>query len=432
MSFIKVRDLLRSDVIFGAVTGAIGLIVLASIPLVAQLDPETSRAIENVSPWSWWGMGAIVVVQSLLVTQSRTRVAQSLIGISALVIGAALLEPGALYGFAHVALLAGSFRAARWREPDQGWAPWVIAGLFVTGSSTAQAIWVLDSDAAAVLAAAVQGAFVVALPAVLGTASATRRSLAVAREAQARAVVSEQEARLDARLSAERTAVARELHDIAAHHLSGIALMASAIDLQIDHDPTAAKESLAQVRQQSKSLLEDLRRLVDLLRSDSGANTALETLDGVSALVENAAAHGLAVTLTVTRDEQQGDLGSGVGPLSQFAAYRTVQEALANARRHSEGASCEVLIHENPHALVITVTNAPTTVTPSAHVTGGYGLIGMQERADLTGGQLHYGPTPEGGWQVRLDIPSEHPGNAATGRQANITAPTVGQGDVAP
>ena len=89
-------------------------------------------------------------------------------------------------------------------------------------------------------------------------------------------------------MSRERAAMARELHDIAAHHLSGIALMAAVIDRQIDSDPERAHEGVRQVREQSTAVLEDLRRLVGLLRDDAPAERAVETVAGIVDLVERA------------------------------------------------------------------------------------------------------------------------------------------------
>src|SRR5690606_29171786 len=108
-----------------------------------------------------------------------------------------------------------------------------------------------------------------------------------ARERELIARADEQEARAEAALAAERTAIARELHDIAAHHLSGIAIMASAISQQVDTDPDAAKAALTDVRTQTRTLLDELRGLVTLRRRDEGATVAVESLAGVEGLLDS-------------------------------------------------------------------------------------------------------------------------------------------------
>nr|WP_247601822.1 sensor histidine kinase [Cellulomonas denverensis] len=194
--------------------------------------------------------------------------------------------------------------------------------------------------------------------------------------------------------------MARELHDIAAHHLSGIALMASAIDRQLESDPAAAREGLHQVREQSRVVLTDLRRLVGLLREDDPAETSAWSLASVPGLVRE------PVMLRVWRGDRE--LGAGVGPLAQLAGYRMVQESLANARSHAPGAACVVEVDDRDGAAcVLTVTNGPPSAPPVLSDGGGHGLRGMAERAELVGGDLRYGPTAEGGWQVWLRLPRE-------------------------
>jgi signal transduction histidine kinase len=213
----------------------------------------------------------------------------------------------------------------------------------------------------------------------------------------------EQDALLQAAVARQRVAMSRELHDIAAHHMSGIALMAAAMDRQIDSDPAAAKRSARQVREQSSAVLDDLRRLVGLLREDADAARPVETLDAVSALVEARRAAGAEIDLVLPAERQE------VGPLAQLVAYRMVQESLANAAAHAPGARCVVEIGEpRGGRLAITVRNGPPT-GPDPGPGSGFGLVGMAERAQLVGGDLTCGATPDGGWEVRLTLPVEDP-----------------------
>jgi len=251
-----------------------------------------------------------------------------------------------------------------------------------------------------VLAAAAQALAVVALGLVPALVVSSRRAVRAAQAGELRALAREQEARVRTALAEQRTAMARELHDIAAHHLSGIALMASAIDRQIGTDPEAARQGVREVRDQSRVVLADLRRLVGLLRDDDGAETSALTLAAVPDLV------GPGVALDVL--PPGADPGAGVGPLAQLAGYRMVQEALANVRAHAPEAACRVTVDAREGAaVVLTVRNGPPGRDPVPSEHGGHGLRGMRERAELVGADLRHGPTPDGGWEVRLVLPRE-------------------------
>ncbi len=153
-------------------------------------------------------------------------------------------------------------------------------------------------------------------------------------------------------------------------------------------------------------MLEDLRRLVGLLREDSPAERTVETVAGIVDLVERA-----RYRTPVDLDVRPGDrpLADGVGPLAQLAVYRTVQEALANVALHAPGAVCTVVVDDTADDhLAVRVDNGPATA-PSVGSTpaGGNGLRGMRERADLVGARLQTGPTEAGGWSVVLTVGRE-------------------------
>ncbi len=227
------------------------------------------------------------------------------------------------------------------------------------------------------------------------------------RERETLARAREYEARTEAALAAERTAIARELHDIAAHHLSGIALMSSAISQQIDTDPEAAKSSLKDVRTQTRTLLDELRALVALLRQDEGAAIEIESIAAIEPLVVTAKERGLDVTLSIDAGMPIETVAYGIGPLGQFAAYRTVQEALANAARHAPNARCAVELRDAGPHLEIVITNGAGPAVDARSTSSGFGLQGMTERAALTRSRLTYGPTETQGWRVALKVPRE-------------------------
>ena len=148
---------------------------------------------------------------------------------------------------------------------------------------------------------------------------------------------------------------------------------------------------------EAKRALENLRQTVGLLRTDGAADLApAPSLADIPALVSELRTAGLKIEL-----EQRGE-PVPLGPIAESAAYRMVQESLTNVRRHAAGAASTVVIEFSDGA-TITVANDRGTPTGEG---GGLGLLGMRERAALIGGTLDAGPTTEGGWVVRLEIPA--------------------------
>lgn len=412
----------RGDVVAAAVTGAVAVAGLLALPLLARLDTETAAdagAPADVPAGSagWWLVLLALAGQAVALVWVRGRPRAVLLGVSAASVVAALAAGAGAGGLTGLAVLVAVYRAgvavpfARWR----GVLPVVLALLAADGALRGTGL--TGSTPLLVLVALGQAVVLVALP--LGTALvvASRRAVREAQAGELRALERERDALVRTAVATERTAMARELHDIAAHHLSGIALMASAIDRQIDTDPDAAHRGVRAVRDQSRVVLQDLRRLVGLLRADDPAETEAASLAAVPGLVTAAAAvAGAAVTAEVLRPDGAADeLGRGVGPLGQLTAYRMVQEALANARAHSPGAACRVTVDDRgADAVVVAVRNDPAAArpAPSGRDDRGHGLRGMRERADLVGATLRHGPTPDGGWEVRLTLPREGPPGA--------------------
>ncbi|MGW6354562.1 sensor histidine kinase [Streptomyces sp. NPDC055092] len=203
---------------------------------------------------------------------------------------------------------------------------------------------------------------------------------------------------------AERARMARELHDMVANHLSAIAIHSTAA-ISLD-DPRTTQQALTVIRENSVEGLAEMRRLIGILRDDSGDSqgepVAAPTLDGLGALVEQSRTNGLDVALTV---------GDGVGGLPapiELAAYRIVQESLTNALKHASHGTASVAVHRTDGALTVWVTS-PYGVLEGPRAPGsGAGLIGMRERTALLHGTFEAGPEsgPDGKiWQVRAELP---------------------------
>ena len=337
---------------------------------------------------------------------SRRSPTTVLMFLAAVPLVAAWVTPGPAFSLTAVAELAGVFLAVVSRPTRR--TPWATlaatALLLATGQFLNEVRSGGSTVAVAVTGAATQALVVVGLPLLLGLVIAAQREALESRRGEVAALRREQDALLQAAVSRQRVAMSRELHDIAAHHMSGISLMAAAIGRQIDVDPAAAKDSARHVREQSRAVLDDLRRLVGLLREDADGVRPVETLEAVTALVDSRRAAGTRINLRLPTDDRL----LGPGPLAQLVAYRMVQESLANAAAHAPGARCTVEIDGSPAGpLTVVVRNGtPTGSDPGPG--GGFGLIGMVERAQLVGAELTYGRTPEGGWEVRLVLPVDY------------------------
>ncbi len=245
------------------------------------------------------------------------------------------------------------------------------------------------------------------------------------RDARARAAegVEHQATLTRAAVAAERTRMARELHDVAAHHLTGLVVQAGAAERLVDGDPERAKESLRSVRAQGRETLDALRSIVGILRETGDGPSGTVPVPGLGDLgdlVDQARASGAVVDSHV-----DGTLPS-LAPLADVTAYRTVQEALVNARRHAPGATVELRLRATAESLVIVVENdLPLSRATSGG--GGFGLVGMRERADLVGGRFDTGVTAEGQWRVRLELPVEADASTA-GPSAPAATPAATPG----
>jgi signal transduction histidine kinase len=388
------------------VCGLVAIGLLLVMPSAAATEPGFGP-LPRPGDAGWWAVASVLVVQAVAVAGAARFPAVVLPGLTTVPLVLAVLAPGAAFGLTAVAELAGVFLVVIARPPRQ--LLWIVLGgtalLLATGQFLNEVRSGMSGTAVAIVAALLQALVVVGLPLLLGLVVAAQRDARDARLQEVQALRREQDALLQAAVSRQRVAMSRELHDIAAHHMSGIALMAAAMDRQIDSDPAAARRSARQVREQSSAVLDDLRRLVGLLREEADATRPVETLDAVSALVETRRAAGSPIDLVSPAGRT--DPGVGLGPLAQLVAYRMVQESLANAAAHAPGARCVVEIGEPRDARLTIIVRNGAPPEPDPGPGGGFGLVGMAERAQLVGADLTHGTTPDGGWEVRLTLPVE-------------------------
>ncbi|HEY8338793.1 MAG TPA: sensor histidine kinase [Egibacteraceae bacterium] len=241
----------------------------------------------------------------------------------------------------------------------------------------------------------------------LGAYVQTRRAYTAELVARAERLEREREERAQRAVADERNRIARELHDVAAHHLSAIIVQAGAADRLIDRDPAAAHAALEDIRSQGRETLTALRQLVGIMRagdSDTDGRAPQPTLARIDRLVAEARDHGMTVEVTTAGADRP------VPPAVDLAAYRVVQEALSNVRRHAPGATTQVTVTAGAAELAVTVRNSAPPEGWSAPRDGdGYGLLGMRERVQQAGGTLTVGATRDGGWQVHAVFPLEEP-----------------------
>ncbi|MFK4482272.1 sensor histidine kinase [Curtobacterium sp. AB7] len=400
----------RVDVFVALGTGVVAIGLLLGLPPLDGLEPDgATLAMRVPAPFTaaWTVLALGLLAQSAALLAARRAPRAVLVAVSVLPVLVAALAPQSLdlFGLTALPVVVAVVLAALRVPLVRLWPTLLVAGALVAAGNA-----VLSG---ALGQGVLQAVGAVGLPLLVTLLVRSRREVRAARTAEASAVFREQDALVEAAVSRERAAMARELHDIAAHHLSGIALMAAVIDRQIDSDPERAHEGARQVREQSTAVLDDLRRLVGLLREDVPAERAVETVAGIVDLVERARFRSDVRLDVLAGDHQRGvqALADGVGPLAQLAAYRTVQEALANAALHAPSAPCTVTVDDRDEArVVIRVENAPAAA-PAAPTSpsGGNGLRGMRERADLVGASLQTGPTATGGWLVELALGREAP-----------------------
>jgi signal transduction histidine kinase len=210
----------------------------------------------------------------------------------------------------------------------------------------------------------------------------------------------------------ERGRIARELHDVVAHHMSVVSVQAGLARFVFESNPVKARGALSTIEHTSGEALHELRRMLQVLREDPPAPEAapMPTLARLAELLDRVRAGGVPVELTV-----QGT-ARPLAPGVELCAYRVIQEALTNVLKHAGQAKAHVTLRYRQHELTVLVTDDGAGVIPATVPTGGgHGLIGMRERAKLYGGTISLGPRAGGGFAVELALPT--------------SASTTGRGD---
>jgi signal transduction histidine kinase len=320
------------------------------------------------------------------------------------------LPGGRPIGGCDVAVLVLIYTVAAYRPRRESVITLLIC---LAGSAVAIAVWVPTRDAqrlllALFLAVLFGGSTLTAW--VLGDSMRYRRGYYAELEDKAARLEAERHAEAKVAAAAERARIARELHDIVAHHVSVMVVQADGAGYALRSDPDRTEAALKAISCTGRQALTEMRRLLGVLRSADDA-AVLAPVPGMSELrelLDQARTAGLEVSYTLTGTPRELPEGA------ELAAYRVVQESLTNTRKHAGlAATAAVTLRYEPDHLVIEVTD--DGIAGPADDGSGHGLAGMRERIAMYGGTIHAGPLPGAGFGVtaRLPCPPEPAGHAA-------------------
>ncbi|GLZ79114.1 two-component sensor histidine kinase [Actinorhabdospora filicis] len=298
---------------------------------------------------------------------------------------------------------------------DHGWRTALISiGLLLGSGTLATYFFPADIMGQGSTTATYVTTYVLALTAVFsGRLVHNRRALVEALRTRAQVAEENQQALAAQAVSDERRRIARELHDVVAHHVSVMGVMATGARRVLANDPRRADEALSTIEDTGRTALREMRRLLDVLRTsdeDAAELTPQPGLSGVQSLVDQVREAGLPVRLLIEGPERELDPGVAL------SVYRIVQEALTNTLKHGGRAKAEVRIKFGEEELQVEVFDdgrGPRLTPPVPGERVGHGLVGMRERISLYGGTLRTGPRPGGGFRVYAKIPVDSPSDGS-------------------
>lgn len=321
------------------------------------------------------------------------------------------------FGVLAVAVLCGfTFQVLGYRGNPVMMSPVVVSMYTVAACTDRRTTWTCAAATGAVLVGAAMifapGLWIgpekaamlawTGLPAAVGDAVRSRRAYVSAVEERAERAERTREEEARQRVAAERVRIARELHDVVAHHIALINAQAGVAAHLVERRPEQMLAALEDIRDTSRSALDELRATVGLLRQSGDPATPRDPLPGLAQLpVLLASFERAGLTVRHSRRGRPGPLA----PAVDLAAYRIVQEALTNVHKHAGAGHARLLLHYGPEQLTITVEDDGRAGPPDPHRGTGHGLIGMRERAAVVGGTLQAGTRSQGGFTVTARLP---------------------------
>lgn len=366
--------------------------VLVGLALAVAAAVDTARNGALVHPWT--ELFAVASVAPLILRTRAPLLMSVLVAVAFLGYGAMPDTDTPMWTFVGILLIAfsaGAHLAGRRR----------VLGLTALVAST-YVVQVLDAarGSAGPLTWAeiyLTPPVLVLAPAFAGTLLQRSRHQTAEVRRLAEELEAEREGHAKAAAEAERSRIARELHDVISHSVSVMVVQAGAAERLLP-DGSPARDQVHAIRETGKGALAELRRQLGLLRTgDSGAGVApMPGLGDLARLAES-----MRADLDVV-----GDLGTIDAPGLELAAYRVVQEALTNARRHANGGPVQVRVARSSSALAITVLDSGGGPPTGTLVGAGQGLRGVRERVALYGGHVEAGPRSDArGWRLHAELP---------------------------
>lgn len=285
----------------------------------------------------------------------------------------------------------------RWREIA------VVGGTSMTAGFLND--WIYPDDTESPLwVGLIISALGVAATVAVGYAVGSRRELHISLRERAETAERELSARESSARSGERTRIAREMHDVLAHRITLVAMHAGALSYRRDLTPQEQATAARTIEENAQLALQELRDVLGVLRDPASGEQAPERpqplLTDLPGLVADARAAGMRVDL---RESAEGE----VPTTASRTAYRVVQEALTNARKHAPGSAVTVEVRGAPGSgLEVAVRNPASLQRHNDALAGaGVGLLGLRERVALAGGRIEHGPLAEGGYQLVVWLP---------------------------
>lgn len=378
-------------------------VLIAAVCVFADsMDFLFSGPLSDLRPQDWAVFGAIAAVDAALALPARysgwVAAAYAVIQIVAAVVTEdSPIAHGGSAGF----VIAG-FRAGAWLTGAPAWA--ALGMLVVSAACVSQISGNPGGDMA--IAEAASSAL---LPWLVGRYTTARRGYIAELELEAENHRREARAAVDNAVREERSTIARDLHDVISHHVSAIGAHAGAARMRLTADarPSEVRDSMAAVETSSRAAMVDLRRLLDLLHGDS-AGTEQPGLENIEELFNAARRAGMPIRFS------SNGIRRPVAASAQMALYRIVQEMLTNARRYGDDGPVEVELRYDEAAVSVTTRNGIKPIAGPAdadrEVTQpvSRGLAGMRSRAAVFGGDIAYGPSPDGRhWETTIVFPVE-------------------------
>ncbi|WP_030929339.1 sensor histidine kinase [Streptomyces sp. NRRL B-24720] len=288
--------------------------------------------------------------------------------------------------FSHLVVLVVVAARTRPRTAAWMWVLTVVLGIFLENVR-----WHYSSTTGPM---AVASAFALLVVTVVQTRREAEREVTVQRTVTA----VERDRRT---LLEERTTIARELHDVVAHHMSVVAIQAEAAPYRVENPPPELEQAFVTIRENAVAALTELRRVLGVVRAEDyeAPDAPQPTLAQLDGLLANVADAGLVAEKTVTGAVRE--LPQGV----ELSAYRIIQEALSNTLRHAPGATAKVEIGYVLGGLGLRVVNGPPTGPVQPSPGAGHGITGMRERVAMLNGEMTAETTGDGGYEIAVFIP---------------------------